>query len=185
MYQVSHHLRWENDKQLNVSDIDWYHNQSRVNAAWFLSKQNPDAVEPLPRKWYFIQCLSEKIILTTCAIESGIVNDQSDAKFYFEPGKTYRMRLLNMAGFTTFYYSIDGHEFDIIETDGVSCHDFWYACLLTYCIGFDWTLSNQECLLDCGSTHVNSCQGQRKNRFELLDAFRYGSKPVWSPTGWS
>lgn len=64
-------------------------------------------------------------------IESGIVNDQSDAKFYFEPGKTYRMRLLNMAGFTTFYYSIDGHEFDIIETDGVSYHDFWYACLLT------------------------------------------------------
>lgn len=38
-------------------DIDWYHNQSRVNAEWFLSKQNLDAAEPMPRKdkkWCFI-----------------------------------------------------------------------------------------------------------------------------------
>lgn len=34
-----------------------------------------------------------------------------------------------MGGYTTFYFSIDGHEFDIIETDGVSGNSlFLYAC---------------------------------------------------------
>ncbi|KAI8881105.1 multicopper oxidase [Backusella circina FSU 941] len=34
-------------------------------------------------------------------------------------GKTYRIRVINMSGFATFFFSIDGHEMEIIEVDGV------------------------------------------------------------------
>ncbi|KAI9256617.1 multicopper oxidase-domain-containing protein [Phascolomyces articulosus] len=86
------------DDEFTVTISDWYHNDSRVNTEWFLSKENLDAVEPVP--------------------QSAVIGDQLKPKYYFEPGKTYRLRLINMSGFVTFYFSIDGHDFDIIEVDG-------------------------------------------------------------------
>lgn len=49
-----------------------------------------------------------------------MINDNYNSSFYFTPGKTYRLRVINMAGFATFYFDIDGHDLDIIEVDGVS-----------------------------------------------------------------
>jgi iron transport multicopper oxidase len=53
-------------------------------------------------------------------VESGLINDNANATFNFETGKTYRIRIINMSGFATFFFSIDGHEMEIIEVDGVS-----------------------------------------------------------------
>jgi iron transport multicopper oxidase len=38
----------------------------------------------------------------------------------FEPGKTYRLRIINTSAFAAFIFWIDGHEMTIIEVDGVS-----------------------------------------------------------------
>lgn len=54
------------------------------------------------------------------SLESGLINDNANVTFNFAPGKTYRLHLINMSGFATFYYSIDGHQMEIIEVDGVS-----------------------------------------------------------------
>jgi len=43
----------------------------------------------------------------------------TNAQFSFVPGKTYRLRIINMSALSMFHFHIDGHEFDIIEVDGV------------------------------------------------------------------
>ena len=37
-----------------------------------------------------------------------------------QPGKTYRLRIVNTSAFAAFFFWIDGHEMRIIEADGVS-----------------------------------------------------------------
>ncbi|CDH52652.1 iron transport multicopper oxidase fio1 [Lichtheimia corymbifera JMRC:FSU:9682] len=51
--------------------------------------------------------------------DSGLINDNANSTFDFVPGKTYRLRLINMSGFSEFFFSIDGHNMDVIEVDGV------------------------------------------------------------------
>jgi len=53
-------------------------------------------------------------------LESGLINDHVNATFHFKPGKTYRLRIINMSGIATFGVSIDDHEMEVIEVDGVS-----------------------------------------------------------------
>ena len=38
----------------------------------------------------------------------------------FQPGKMYRLRIVNTSAFAAFFFWIDGHEMSIIEVDGVS-----------------------------------------------------------------
>jgi iron transport multicopper oxidase len=47
------------------------------------------------------------------------MNDQEAPRFSVQPGKTYFLRIINMAGFSQFYIHIDDHDFTIIEADGV------------------------------------------------------------------
>lgn len=37
----------------------------------------------------------------------------------FEPGKTYRIRIINMASLSMFHIWMDGHDMRVIEADGV------------------------------------------------------------------
>ncbi|KAI8376300.1 Cupredoxin [Radiomyces spectabilis] len=78
---------------------DWYHGQSHDNLATFLNVYNPTGAEPVP--------------------ESGFMMHSVNSSLNFVPGKTYRLRLINMSGFSMFYFSIDGHDLDIIEVDGI------------------------------------------------------------------
>lgn len=82
--------------------IDWYHEESHVNLASFLNVNNPTGAEPVP--------------------QSGLIMDNVNSSLTFQPGKTYRLRLINMSGFSMFYFSIDGHMLDVIEMDGVSTY---------------------------------------------------------------
>lgn len=87
------------DQELTVTVSDWYHNPSAENLAAFMNVYNPTGAEPVP--------------------ESGLINDNANVTFNFTPGKKYRLHLINMSGFATFFYSIDGHQMEIIEVDGV------------------------------------------------------------------
>ncbi|KAI8331178.1 Cupredoxin [Chlamydoabsidia padenii] len=90
---------YQYDEEVIVTVSDWYHQQSSDNLNSFLSVYNPTGAEPVP--------------------QSGLINDSANTTFTFIPGKRYRLRFINMSGFSTFYISIDGHTLDIIEVDGV------------------------------------------------------------------
>jgi hypothetical protein len=48
------------------------------------------------------------------------VGFNENATLPFQPGKTYRLRIINTSAFAAFFFYIDGHEMSIIEVDGVS-----------------------------------------------------------------
>jgi FtsP/CotA-like multicopper oxidase with cupredoxin domain len=47
------------------------------------------------------------------------VGFNENATLPFEPGKTYRLRIVNTSAFAAFFFWIDGHDMRIIEADGV------------------------------------------------------------------
>jgi iron transport multicopper oxidase len=47
------------------------------------------------------------------------MNDTQDLKILVQPGKTYFLRIVNMAAFAPQYLWIEGHTFRIIEVDGI------------------------------------------------------------------
>ncbi|CAO3679408.1 unnamed protein product [Umbelopsis ramanniana] len=87
------------DEDITVSMNDWYHDQSEVGLATFLNVENPTGAEPVP--------------------QSGLINNNANTTFNFVPGKTYRVRLINMSALAMFIFSIDNHTMDVIEVEGV------------------------------------------------------------------
>ncbi|KAI7905432.1 multicopper oxidase-domain-containing protein [Cokeromyces recurvatus] len=87
------------DHDITIPFQDWYHDESEVGIATFMSEWNPTGAEPVP--------------------QSGFLFNSVNDSLSFEPGKTYRLRLINMSGFSMFYFSIDGHDMEVIELDGV------------------------------------------------------------------
>lgn len=51
---------------------------------------------------------------------TSAVGFNENATLPFVPGKTYRLRIVNMSAFAAFAFWIDGHDMSIIEADGVS-----------------------------------------------------------------
>ncbi|KAG0334070.1 hypothetical protein BG004_000569 [Podila humilis] len=90
---------YQYDEEYTVGLSDWYHEEQAVLLKQYLSPSNPSGMEPQP--------------------QSGLINHQKDAKFNFVPGKTYRLRVINMSALATFQFHIDGHDLDIVEVDGV------------------------------------------------------------------
>jgi iron transport multicopper oxidase len=61
--------------------------------------QNPDGGEPVPY--------------------SALLNDGQNVKLNVLPGKTYFLRIVNMAAFSQSYLHFDQHEMTIVEIDGI------------------------------------------------------------------
>lgn len=51
--------------------------------------------------------------------DSAIINDNATTSFAITPGKTYMVRIINVANFASFFVKFDQHEMTIIEVDGV------------------------------------------------------------------
>lgn len=51
---------------------------------------------------------------------TSAVGFNENATLPFVPGKTYRLRIINMSALSAFYFWIDGHDMRLIEVDGVS-----------------------------------------------------------------
>lgn len=47
------------------------------------------------------------------------VGFNENATLPFQPGKTYRIRIINTSALAMFFFWIDGHSMRIIEVDGV------------------------------------------------------------------
>ncbi|KNC99476.1 uncharacterized protein SPPG_05711 [Spizellomyces punctatus DAOM BR117] len=82
---------------------DWYHDEYDTVMKDYGGIFNVRGVEPPPN--------------------SGIVHIMNGTdyvpKMTFIPNKTYRIRVINMAGFPMFTMGIGGHEMEVIEVDGV------------------------------------------------------------------
>ncbi|KAI9272916.1 multicopper oxidase-domain-containing protein [Phascolomyces articulosus] len=90
---------YQYDYDQTITLVDWYHAESPEGLATFLNENNPTGAEPIP--------------------DSGFMLDNANASLTFTPGKTYRLRLINMSGFVTYFFSIDGHSMEVIEVDGI------------------------------------------------------------------
>ncbi|KAJ3176106.1 ferroxidase fet3 [Geranomyces variabilis] len=81
---------------------DWYHKEYPEIMRSYAGIHNPTGSEPPP--------------------DSVVVLIHDGTKYIdnmtFAPGKTYRLRLINMSAFTMYHISIGGHTMDVIEVDG-------------------------------------------------------------------
>ncbi|BFZ56205.1 hypothetical protein PYCC9005_003247 [Savitreella phatthalungensis] len=87
------------DEDITVYLSDWYHQPVQSLLPKFVSYRNPTGAEPVP--------------------DAALMNDQQNTTFSVQPGKTYRIRVLNVAAFAMFHFWIEGHDMQVIEVDGV------------------------------------------------------------------
>ncbi|OLN92142.1 Iron transport multicopper oxidase FET3-like protein 1 [Colletotrichum chlorophyti] len=87
------------DDEIVLTLSDWYHGQMADLIPQFLSKGNPTGAEPVP--------------------QAALMNDTQNLKVPVQPGKTYLIRMINMAAFAGMYVWIEGHNASIVEVDGV------------------------------------------------------------------
>ncbi|KAJ6521419.1 Cupredoxin [Mycena capillaripes] len=92
------------NEQTIITLADWYH----TPAAQLMDQYKLDGVTPVP--------------------SAGLINGAGRyvggpevpyAVITVEQGKRYRFRVIDIAGYGAFVFSIDGHVFDVIETDGI------------------------------------------------------------------
>lgn len=95
---------YEYDEDITISVSDWYHAEMPEGIKQFMTYKNPTGGEPVP--------------------QSALMNDQQNATIQFEPGKTYRLRFVNMAAFAMFHIWIEDHDMRVIEVDGVYTKEY-------------------------------------------------------------
>ncbi|KAG7097676.1 hypothetical protein E1B28_005002 [Marasmius oreades] len=132
------------DEEFTVVLGDWYHTEHSVLLNDFISIKNPGGAEPVPGQ-YFEACYRYAITLTRT--DSGLVYFAQNASYLppisgrtpskvtssvgfnenatlpFQPGRTYRLRVVNTSAFAMFYFWIDGHDMRIIEVDGTDVEE--------------------------------------------------------------
>jgi iron transport multicopper oxidase len=127
------------DNEYTILISDWYHKEHSVLLKEFISPSNPNGVEPIPGQSnhlpvvvgirnlfaltdsgliYFVQ--NGSYLAPIAGTNPSPVGFNENATLPFEPGKTYRLRIINMGTFAAFFVWIDGHNMTIIEADGVS-----------------------------------------------------------------
>ncbi|KAJ7117080.1 laccase [Mycena epipterygia] len=97
---------WDVDDPSTIITLaDWYHTPAEALMAQF----KLDGHEPVP--------------------DSGLINGVGRyvggpavpwAVVNVVAGLRYRLRIINISGFAAYTFSIDGHSFDVIETDGIA-----------------------------------------------------------------
>ncbi|KAI0347221.1 Fet3 protein [Trametopsis cervina] len=116
------------DEEFTVILSDWYHDEHNVLLKQFISVANPGGAEPVPDSAlvYFAQGPKylAPIAGTSPASVTSAVGFNENATLPFQPGKTYRLRIINVSTFAAFYFYIDGHEMRIIEADGTDTEEF-------------------------------------------------------------
>jgi FtsP/CotA-like multicopper oxidase with cupredoxin domain len=97
---------------------DWYHSITEELLVNFLSASS-GGNEPVPDS-----ALINGVGRFNCSYSSHIDCTQMTVsegayKMRLLVGKTYRLRIINAAGFSSFFFAIDGHNMTLIEIDGV------------------------------------------------------------------
>jgi iron transport multicopper oxidase len=87
------------EEEFTVTVSDWYHELVEGIAPDFLSVYNPTGAEPIPQAFLF--------------------NDTLKTNLTVKPNTTYLIRLINIGAFVAQYFYIEGHNFTIVEIDGI------------------------------------------------------------------
>lgn len=108
------------DDEYTISLGDWYHeNHDVLVKTEFMNVKNPTGAEPVPdaHLMYFQHTPWN-------GEAANLPGFNENATLSFEPGKTYRLRIVNMSSLSMFYFWIEGHDMRIIEVDGVDTEEF-------------------------------------------------------------
>jgi iron transport multicopper oxidase len=89
----------EVEQEFVITLSDWYHDLVEDIAPDFMSLYNPTGAEPIPNAFLF--------------------NDTLGSSVPVRPNKTYLFRIINISAFVGQYFYIEGHNFRIVEIDGV------------------------------------------------------------------
>ncbi|KAI0765253.1 Fet3 protein [Fomes fomentarius] len=115
------------DEEFTVVLGDWYHDQHADLLDQFINIANPGGAEPVPDSAlvYFAQngTYLGPIAGTNPDPVTAKVGFNENATLPFQPGKTYRLRIVNTSAFAAFFFWIDGHEMRIIEVDGTDVEE--------------------------------------------------------------
>ncbi|EDR02682.1 ferroxidase, multicopper oxidase [Laccaria bicolor S238N-H82] len=107
---------------------DWYHEEHAVLLEEFINIANPGGAGPVPESglMYFAQNSTYlgPIAGSNPAPVTNAVGFNENATLPFQPGKTYRLRIVNTAAFAMIYFWIDGHDMRIIEVDGTDVEEY-------------------------------------------------------------
>lgn len=129
------------DDEFTIVLGDWYHQEHASLLKHFISIANPGGPEPVPGRYTNSILFSDLILSvsdsgliyfaqngsylgpvpgTSPSAVTSAVGFNENATLPFEPGKTYRLRIINTSALSAFFFWIDGHEMRLIEVDGVS-----------------------------------------------------------------
>ncbi|TFK41495.1 Fet3 protein [Crucibulum laeve] len=115
------------DEEFTVVLGDWYHDEHAVLLKQFISIANPGGAEPVPDSGliYFVQNGSYlgPVAGSSPSSVTSAVGFNENATLPFQPGKTYRLRIVNTSAFSAFFFWIDGHDMRIIEVDGTDVEE--------------------------------------------------------------
>ncbi|OAX35604.1 Fet3 protein [Rhizopogon vinicolor AM-OR11-026] len=115
------------DAEFTVVLGDWYHTEQPILSNQFINIANPGGAEPIPDSalMYFSQNGSylAPISGSKPSPVTSAVGFNENATLPFQPGKTYRLRVINTSAFAGFFFWIDGHEMRIIEADGTDTQE--------------------------------------------------------------
>ncbi|EJC98544.1 Fet3 protein [Fomitiporia mediterranea MF3/22] len=101
------------DEEFTIVVGDWYHDEHGVLLNEFISIANPGGAEPVP-----------KAPLIYFAQNGTYMNGfNGNASLPFQPGKTYRLRIVNTSAFAMFFFWVEGHQMRIIEVDGTDTQE--------------------------------------------------------------
>ncbi|CAB4491471.1 unnamed protein product [Rhizophagus irregularis] len=105
----------EYDEEIIVMLTDYHHVESQILLESFFTPAS-EGEEVFPDNGLIngknnFNC-SQAPPGSTCVDNAGL------AKFVFIPKKSYRLRIINTSAFSSFFFSIDKHEMEVIEVEG-------------------------------------------------------------------
>ncbi|KAG8911893.1 ferroxidase fet3, partial [Tulasnella sp. 418] len=101
------------DEEYTVILGDWYHQQHEPLVTKFMSIANPGGAEPVP----------ESAIMYFSQNGKYLPGFNDNTGLTFQPGKTYRLRLIGTTALAMFWFWIDGHQMRVIEVDGTDVEE--------------------------------------------------------------
>ncbi|KAA1476163.1 ferroxidase [Dentipellis sp. KUC8613] len=116
------------DEEFTIVLGDWYHDQHSDLLDEFVNVANPGGAEPVPDSAliYYAQNGAYLGPIPGTTPEGGVtsaVGFNENGTLPFQPGKTYRLRIVNTSAFAAFFFWIDGHDMRIIEADGIDVEE--------------------------------------------------------------
>lgn len=97
---------------------DWYHTTAHENEEFLLSPSSGGA-PPFPSSGLMNGMGRYPCVYALLQNRICLPHWQRRPVFKVQPGKTYRLRLINTSAWTAFNFTIDGYQLRTIEVDGV------------------------------------------------------------------